>query len=165
MVEMLELRDAGKLNKTQMQWFQTNGKEELYDCEADSHNVHNLTGKSQYAVTLRKMQQQLQYHTDENIDFGMLNEATLIDNFWANNYQPKAEKPIIKCQKNRVMLSCPMNATSIGYCISDKERIDNPLAEKWSLWHQPFSIPKGKYLHVIAERIGYQTSEIMTKKF
>ena len=164
MLEMLELRDSGELNEAQMCWFLSKGKEELYDCENDPHNLENLAEQVEYDSVLQRMRQRLQKSEDEFTDFGKEKEATMIAQMWPNNQQPRTNNPVISCQKNRVELSCPNEFVSISFCISDKEKIEDVYAEKWYLWQRPFAVPKGKYLHVLAERIGYKRSEIVTKK-
>lgn len=61
-VKMLELRDAGKLTEDQQCCFQIPRQEvELYDMEADPHELHNLAGNPEY----REVQQELRTALDQ----------------------------------------------------------------------------------------------------
>jgi len=54
--KMHELRTAGKLNKAQLNPYVTpRPAEELFDVEADPHELHNLVDDPQYAAALQRM--------------------------------------------------------------------------------------------------------------
>ena len=53
--EWRELYDAGKLNAEQQLFFETRPAEQLFDVEADPHEVHNIAGDPQHAAILAVM--------------------------------------------------------------------------------------------------------------
>ena len=49
MQEMLRLHEEGKLDTVQERWFMSPAfEEELYDCTADPHQIHNLCNDAGY---------------------------------------------------------------------------------------------------------------------
>ncbi|WP_372772752.1 sulfatase [Mangrovibacterium sp.] len=56
MQELLIMRDAGRLNSIQSQWFrESKAREELFDCEADPHELNNLAGDPAYGDKLKEL--------------------------------------------------------------------------------------------------------------
>ena len=56
MQDILRLRDEGKLDPVQSLWFQpTKPAEELYDTEADPHEVRDLSGDPAYGAHLERL--------------------------------------------------------------------------------------------------------------
>lgn len=59
MVEILRLRDEGKLDDVQMYWFRkTKPDEELFDVYADPYELHNLANEPQYQDKLMELRKQ-----------------------------------------------------------------------------------------------------------
>ena len=69
----------GKCNAVQSRFWQTKPTEELYDVEADPHNVHNLADDPAYAGVLKKMRAAVQEWTRSNRDAGFLPEGWMTD--------------------------------------------------------------------------------------
>jgi arylsulfatase A-like enzyme len=68
-VAMRRLRDEGKLTPAQQACFvQPRPVEELYDVEADPHELHNLAGAPEHAGVLKEMRQALADWQRENDD-------------------------------------------------------------------------------------------------
>ncbi len=56
MQELLNLRDEGKLNEAQGQWFRmSKPNEELFDCIKDPHELHNLAEDPEYQSILQEL--------------------------------------------------------------------------------------------------------------
>ncbi len=70
---------AGTLNETQKKFWQTKPAEELFDIEADPHNVKNLAGDPKYKSVLEKMRKANHDHAIEIKDVGFLPEAMMED--------------------------------------------------------------------------------------
>jgi len=68
---MRRLRDAGKLSPQQLGCFvKPRPSEELYDTDADPHELHNLAGDPRYAAALNKLRKTLaewQRATDDRL--------------------------------------------------------------------------------------------------
>jgi N-sulfoglucosamine sulfohydrolase len=73
-------RLARRGSMTEAQWHfagPTKPAEELFDCEADPLNTHNLAADPQRAEDLRHMRQTLEVHLTEIHDLGFIPEASL----------------------------------------------------------------------------------------
>ncbi|GHB65373.1 sulfatase-like hydrolase/transferase [Persicitalea jodogahamensis] len=68
---------AGTLNDVQKKFWETKPVEELFDVEADPHNVNNLAGDPKYAVLLKKMRQANHDYLVEIKDVGFLPEGRM----------------------------------------------------------------------------------------
>ena len=69
----------GKLNDTQKLFFApTKPKEELYDCNADPYEVHNLASDPKYAKKLKELRGELDKWIKQTHDMGAIPETELI---------------------------------------------------------------------------------------
>jgi N-sulfoglucosamine sulfohydrolase len=73
------LNHEGKLNETQRLFFRlTKPPEELYNVEADPHEVNNLAGQAKYEPVLKEMRAALDDWMRQTRDMGGLSEAEMI---------------------------------------------------------------------------------------
>jgi uncharacterized sulfatase len=80
MQEWRRLAFAGKLNPVQMQFFaRTKPKEELYDLDADPHEVRNLADSSAHQAVLKEMRAALDKWIKDTKDLGEVPEQELIN--------------------------------------------------------------------------------------
>jgi len=164
MVEMLTLKDQKKLNKIQMQWFETKISEELYDCKSDPHNIKNIADDPKYMNELNKLRKAFLNHQQKYVDLGMVPEAKLIDMMWPDQTQPRTSNPKISQKGNMLSLSCDTKGASIAYKISNKPNEKFDYNDHWKLYSKPLTFQSGKYYYVIAERIGFKESETVILK-
>lgn len=69
----------GKLNDTQKVFFApTKPKEELYDCDADPHEVHNLAESAKHQSVLKELRAALDRWMEETHDLGAVPEPELV---------------------------------------------------------------------------------------
>lgn len=72
--------DAGKLKPTANFYFAaTKPVEELYDCEQDPHQIHNLAADQNYAQTLAEMREVHLSWVKETRDLGLVAEPILVE--------------------------------------------------------------------------------------
>jgi arylsulfatase A-like enzyme len=69
----------GTCNEVQNRFWGYKEVEELYDVEADPHNINNLAGDIQYQSVLERMRMELQRWVRDNKDAGFLPEGMMID--------------------------------------------------------------------------------------
>jgi len=69
----------GRCNEVQSRFWQPKPVEELYDVQADPHNVRNLADDPQYASVLKRMRAALKDWVRENRDAGFLPEGWMLD--------------------------------------------------------------------------------------
>ncbi len=76
----------GKLDSVQRRFFEPKSAEELYDCEADPHNVRNLADDPAFAGQVRRMRAALRQHQLATRDTGFMPEPLMIR--WAAGRSP-----------------------------------------------------------------------------
>ncbi len=157
MQELLRLRDEGKLNEFQAQWFRENKpEEELFDCIADPHELNNLAGDPAYAEKLAELRAELERWLTAIGDQPNLPEGELVEQLWNGaDEQPATAPPVEETTEEGVRLSCPTEGASIGYKIVT----GNQGPASWEVYTGPFRAPAGSTLLVQAHRIGYVPSE------
>lgn len=159
MKELIRLRDIGALDETQMLWFNpTKPEEELYDCEADPHEVNNLAADPQYADILEELRKAHNTWMEEINDLGQLTEKELVWKMWPGGIQPETADPVIKAHDHQLVLSCLTEGASIGYKINPE---DAESRSNWSLYTEPFDVMNKDTAYVVAHRIGFKPSEII----
>ena len=162
MKEMLRLRDEGKLNEIQMQWFRTSKpKEELFDCLNDPHELNNLANNPEYKVILEALRKECDNWMDEVNDKGFINEKDLINQFWTNGIQPQTKKPNFVNTSTGIKISTDVNGASIGYQIINKEQ---ELSNQWAIYKSPVQLKPQQKLYAISHRKGYMYSDIVSYK-
>jgi arylsulfatase A-like enzyme len=149
MQELLRLRDAGELNRAQMQWFRkTKDPEELFDCLNDP----------QYATKLKELQNEMDHWIAEIGDQPNLPEKELLSQLWKGaEKQPVTADPVISATDGAVSLSSATAGASIGYKILFP---DAPMPTAWSVYKKPFDLPNGAKLIAKAHRIGFVPSSV-----
>lgn len=71
--------EAGELNEVQSKFWGTKPAEELYDIEADPHNINNLADQPQYQQILKKMREVNRKWQLEIKDVGFIPEAMILE--------------------------------------------------------------------------------------
>lgn len=158
MQELLRLNREGKLNEIQAQWFRDHKPtEELFDCEADPHELNNLANLPDYQEKLKELSTEMDRWIAEIGDQPNLPEAKLIEQLWAGNKeQPLTEQAIITQSNNSITITCTTPGASIGYKWIDK---NGNMPKPWSIYTQPLSIPENaESILVNTHRIGYKSS-------
>lgn len=157
MREMLKLRDEGKLNAIQMQWFRPRKPaEELYDTEKDPFELHNLAGDPAYRAHLERFRKAHKQWTRQTKDRGGIPEKELVKQMWNGAQEPPVTAaPKLKIANNRVTISCATKGASIGYKRHEGDK-------NWLVYQHPLAA--GDSLYVLAHRIGYRPSKIVKWK-
>ncbi|CAN5477454.1 sulfatase [soil metagenome] len=70
---------AGNLNETQSRFWNQKPAEELYDVEADPHNINNLAGLKEYEQILNQMREANRSWIISSKDVGFIPEAMMVD--------------------------------------------------------------------------------------
>lgn len=159
MVELIKLRDEGKLTGLQMHWFRPNKPvEELFDVKNDPFEVNNIANDPKYANKLKELRAQHEAWTKKYGDLGEMSEKDLRAKWWNGQEQaPKTESPTIKFAGNEAIIACRTSGASIGYKKHSSDKA-------WSIYTVPVKLAKGDSLLVQAYRIGYEKSEVVKIK-
>ena len=157
MQELLRLKEEGKLNDIQMQWFrESKPKEELFDCKADPHELNNLADNPAYQEKLNELRVEMDRWLTEIGDVPNLEERKLVDRLWSGrDSKPKTSQPIITSENGKVSISCETDGASIGYKIVK----DGKTPKSWMVYQNPIELPKDAKLKVQAHRIGFVPSK------
>ena len=119
---------ANTLTAVQAAWFEPPGKDQLYDLEADPHELNNLARDPAYADTLARLGQQLDDFLLRVKDTSNLSEAQLRETFLNDNALPTTPAPTVEWRDGRAHLASPIGA-SIGYRL--------PGEQNWQLYVEP----------------------------
>lgn len=164
MVELLEMKDGSKINKSQRRWFESKAREELYYCPSDQYNMDNRVNDPIFADKLNEMRMVRLQYQQEVPDLGMIPEGQFIKMIWPDNGQARTAAPNYERIDGKIHLTCDTPGASISYRFSDKDDEVFDFYTGWELYTEPLSLLKGKYLYVVAERIGYKVSEMIQVK-
>ena len=157
MREILRLRDAGKLNEVQMQWFNpTKPQEEFYDIKEDPHQINNLATNPQFVKELTRFRRVFQDWQKNVVDYGAIPEKELVKQMWnGGDRPPKTAEPIRIDKAGKSTIFCTTAGASIAYKIV----IDGKEPKRWEVYMNPIAVPKGAVIKTIAQRIGYEKSK------
>ncbi|PHN02825.1 sulfatase-like hydrolase/transferase [Flavilitoribacter nigricans] len=163
MRELLRMRDAGTLNEYQAQWFrETKPREELFDCENDPHELHNLAEDPEYADKLAELSAEMDRWLAAIGDQPNLPEAELVDQLWdGSKTQPETADPEVTISDDQVTISSATPGASIGYKVIGA---GESAPKSWSVYAGPFTVAAGSELWVQAHRIGYVPSETIVRE-
>lgn len=164
MQELLRLKKAGMLDSIQLQWFRENkAVEELFDCEADPHELNNLANRPEYQNKLMELSAEMDRWIAEIGDQPNLPEAELVKQLWnGGDKQPLTKDPVLDMRHGKLLITCETEGASIGYkIVNDKSEIP----DVWTVYTEPFELPQGSSINVIAHRIGYLPSKTIRKDY
>ncbi|MGK7395803.1 MAG: sulfatase family protein [Candidatus Cyclobacteriaceae bacterium M3_2C_046] len=159
MKELLRLRDEGKLNEAQSQWFRKNKPaEELFDTQNDPHELKNLANDPEYQDKLKELSAEMDRWLTSIGDKPNMPEKQLVLELWDGaSKQPATSRPEVQMTDGRVTITCPTEGAAIGYKLfgEDKE------TDAWSIYQEPFQLPEQvDSITVNAHRIGFVPIQI-----
>ena len=160
MRELYRLRDAGELTPEQALWFrETKPTEELFDTETDPHELDNLAENPDYQDKLVELRAQCEQWVNSFEDTGLIPEKELREKMRPDGVELKVTQPTAQIEEGKIYLSCDTEAATIGYKLNDQ----SSNADGWKIYTEPFSVESGDTLRVVAERIGYRYSNVLTE--
>jgi hypothetical protein len=153
---ILKMRDEGKLNDQQMYWFRkTKPVEELFDCEADPHQFVNLLDDPKHKAKLLELRAAFDQWMKDVGDKSEIDEPTMVKQWWnGKDSAPQTEAPVATTEKDKVTLSTATEGASIGYKFHWKEG--------WKVYTEPVKTSPKDTLYVMAQRIGYTKSNVVS---
>ncbi|MFB6295868.1 MAG: sulfatase-like hydrolase/transferase [Halobacteriales archaeon] len=159
------------------EWFfrETRPTEELYDLEADPHEVHNLAGDPEHARALDRLREALDAWLERTDDRGFAPEYQEVDRMWPEGEQPTAQEPLFApvtrsefgvepspdggtCRAPaELMLHSRTEGTSIVYSLDGGD---------WTVYTGPIDLPTGEtQVRAKAVRYGFEDSEVSEASF
>ncbi len=152
--------------------------EELYDTEADPHEIRNLAADHRVRSDLERMRIALDAWIEEVGDMGRIPESEMVRNWYPEGRQPETAPviavPICSASPGMepalegglfvcpmlVQLHCATQGASIAYTFDED---DDP---HWLLYTEPIRLEAGKHrLRARAIRIGYRESREIQVRF
>jgi len=169
MQEWLRLQAEGTLTGPPALWMQTSRPvEELYDTQADPHQIHNLADDPRHHDTLARMRAAVAEWMTRIGDQGLINEAEMIQRMWPGGVQPETARPYIVPRRStqtpdrpetitfdepmEVVIYVPTQGASIGYTT------DTGPDARWKLYTGPILVDRPMTLRAKAIRYGYKES-------
>lgn len=168
MQELLRLNAAGELRGPAALWMRTTRPpEELYDTQADPHEVANLADIPAYRDTLARMRSVLDGWLARYDDQGLLPEAEMVARMWPGGKQPVTATPLIHPRTAtdveggvatalnapaEVAIHCPTQGASIAWMTGDSA------SGKWKLYTGPIRVTTTTTIRARAVRYGYAES-------
>ena len=139
----------GRLGPEQWQlWGPNKPLEELYDCEADPHEITNLAGDPAHLATLAALRAELAGWRVLTGDTGTLDGEALRNRLWPGGEQPTTAAPTIARDGGRVRIDSDTPGASVGYKL--------PGDAAWRVYTGPFEADGA--VTAVAHRIGWKPS-------
>jgi len=177
MQQWLELQAAGKLTGPAALWMRSSRPaEELYDTQADPHQVRDLSADPAHKATLERMRGAVVTWMRDAADQGLINEAEMIQRMWPGGVQPETAQPYILPRRStaaptrekaillppeamEVVIYVPTQGASIAYTN------DSGPTPRWRLYTGPILVDRPMTLRAKAIRYGYKESAETTTVF
>ena len=165
----LHLRD--ELEGAERLMFEPRPVEELYDTEADPHEINNLADDPAHKPELDRLRDALDEWRDEVGDLGDMPESEMVEQWYPNGERPRTAEPVMVpiCDEfpgiepseggsfhgpMMLQLYCATQGASIAYTFEDGEDAH------WALYTEPIRLPTGtSTIRTRAIRIGYEESD------
>jgi N-sulfoglucosamine sulfohydrolase len=153
MQELWRLHGEGSLVGVQKIWFQPRAREELYDVNADSHEINNLATNPAYHVELERMRNALESWLTQVQDLGEIPEKEMADKFWPRGTQPVTKTPFVHYNTELAKLELKASAAhdSIGFRVN---------GGKWQLYEAPVHVNSGDRFEIKSVRYGWKESDV-----
>lgn len=158
MKELWRGLDAGTLPAAAQALFEPIPEFQLYDTEADPHEVTNLADDLAFLDQQARLQTALDMWRAEFNDMSVQSERAMIEDLWPGGIQPKTVAPTISVavadDTRIVTLASETEGASIGYRAGSD-------AEQWQLYVDPFPLPAQVEFQAKAVRYGYAESDVV----
>jgi arylsulfatase A-like enzyme len=154
MRELWELYEQGAMTSEQAAWFDPRPAEELFDLEADPHEVNNVADDPAYAEHLTRMRAALDEWLGRVRDYSEQTELSMAKEFWPAGEQPVTMVPVLKpVRANLVEIAAGTPGASLGYRIDEGSW---QVIDDGSL----IEMPSGTTLEAKSVRYGWQESAV-----
>lgn len=152
MSEIHKLHGAKKLNKSQSYWLEgSKPSQELYDLRKDPFELQNLANNTAYQEVIKSMETALMHWQKEYGDLKDLKEIDQAEQMWPKGIQPTTENPVLKVNKEQLIISSATEGASIAYRLNSNKR--------WHMYEHPISKKGIQNIEVRAIRYGFAESE------
>lgn len=155
MRELHRLDEAGELTPAQALWFRdTKPTEELFDTEADPHEINNLADDPAHQEKLAELRAECESWLNSFEDTGMMPEAELIKKLWPSGKAANTAAPEVKMEAGKLVANSETAGATIGYKLGNDPNT-------WKVYKGPVAVAEGDTIQFIADRIGFRPSEVV----
>jgi arylsulfatase A-like enzyme len=148
--DMRALWKAGKLSPVQARWFESVGREQLYDLHNDPHELTNLAKNPAWRHELERLRAALDEWLERVGDRSAQPEAEMVEALLCEGEPCVTPAPQIQRDKNHVVLKSTVVGASIVYRLDDGP---------WQVYTDPFPADEGTEISAHAQRYGWRLSE------
>jgi uncharacterized sulfatase len=154
-MDLRALHAEGKLDPAQSRWFApAKPVEELYDVDADPHELNNLAEDPAHQGDLARLRNAHLNWLFDTRDLGLIPEPMMDALKWPNGDAPMCEPPASWRGDDGIVLRSPTPGASVVYRSNG--------TRQWRLYVSPLSITQADGLVVMACRAGYRDSPEIT---
>ncbi len=154
--DLRQLHREGKLTPAQARWFaERKPLEELYDVEADPHELNNLVHDPAYRADLLRLRGAHEAWMAATHDVGLIPEPEM-DGWREQNGVMVTAPPVARIQDGRLHLESATPGASITY------RWEKEPVGAWHLYANPLPLEDGMVLQARGHRIGFKDSAEVT---
>lgn len=162
MQEWRRLAAAGELKGPQAIFFQpTKPVEELYDTQADPHEIHNLVDDPKLADVLNRLRAAHERWREDTGDLGLIPEAELNEQRRPGGKWSVTADPEIMLSAGKATLRCATEGSSIAYRTG--KGLPTSESGSWRLYTQPVALAPGETMQTKACRLGFRDSQIVSR--
>lgn len=171
MQELFRLDATGELEGAEQRWMRSSRPpEELYDTEADPHEINNLAGDPEHQDVLKRMRRATTRWMEAIDDLGKVPETQMVRRMWPGLEQPTTDAPIIVPRRSTTLtqnLSEEPGGTAAGpfevtiYAPTQGASVDYRMGNegRWRPYTGPIRLPEGTTtIEAKAIRYGYKPS-------
>jgi N-sulfoglucosamine sulfohydrolase len=135
--------------------------EELYDTEADPHEISNLATDQKYADVLARLRAAHEKWRQDTGDLGLIPEAELNERRRPGGKWSVTTDPEISIAGGKASIRCTTDGASIAYRVG--KNFPTTEAGHWNLYTQPVPISSGETLQTKSCRLGFRDSQIVSQ--
>ncbi len=151
--DLRRLHGEGKLDAVQSLWFaERKPEEELYDVDADPHEINNLAGDPAFAGDLERLRKVHLEWTSATKDIGPMPEPEMDALKWPGGRVPRCARPALWQTPTGLALASGTPGASVVYRLKGE-------SEGWHLYNKPLDPALGDGLRAVACRSGFEDSE------
>lgn len=153
---LYEYDEKGLFNEVQKLWWRKiKPIEELYDTRNDPWELNDLAEKTEYADKLEELRNALSDWQKKYGDKGFIPEKEMVKEMWGGAIQPVTQAVEFNLVSNLLTMNCKSIGSSIAWRYKDKGDPD-----QWFLYIGPVTLSEPVTIEALANRIGYEDSEI-----
>ncbi len=165
MQEWRRLANEGKLHGAPAIFFQRKKPlEELYDTQADPHEVVNLADDPKYAEVLKRMRAVHEQWMRDTGDLGLIPEDEIWERVRPGGKWSVTDDPVVRVRDDgKAEITCATEGASIAYTVGGKQADGR---QHWLLYTAPIELPRDADVPLRAQsfRLGFRDSAVVQLK-